>query len=143
LADVPVGEPDSTSPGHALGAATSDIHLGADASETIVKRPPRRRRRRLFRHPSPGRRRRQRCCRTFADTRAARALLDSHWAVDSEAATRLTTATFDRLKSSPGIGRAEALRQAMLDYLNDASSAKNAYPAFWGPFALIREGAGN
>jgi CHAT domain-containing protein len=56
----------------------------------------------------------------------ARALLVSHWAVDSEAATRLTTATFGRFKSSPGIGRAEALRQAMLDYLNDASSAKNA-----------------
>jgi CHAT domain-containing protein len=67
-----------------------------------------------------------------------RALLVSHWAVASEAASRLTTATFDRLKSSPKIGRAEALRQAMLDYLNDASSSNNA---FWGPFALIGEGA--
>ena len=35
----------------------------------------------------------------------------------------------------------EALRQAMLAYLNDASSPRNAYPAFWGPFALIGEGA--
>ena len=71
----------------------------------------------------------------------ARALLVSHWAVDSEAATKLTIATFDRLKSDPKIGRAEALRQAMLSYLNDASSPKNAYPALWGPFALIGEGA--
>ena len=71
----------------------------------------------------------------------ARALLASHWAVDSEAATRLTTSTFDILKSDPKIGRAEALRRAMLGYLNDASSPKNAYPAFWGPFALIGEGA--
>ena len=71
----------------------------------------------------------------------ARALLVSHWAVDSEAATRLTTATFDRLKSDPKIGRAEALRQAMLFYLGDSASPKNAYPAFWGPFALIGEGA--
>ncbi|MES2193513.1 MAG: CHAT domain-containing tetratricopeptide repeat protein [Pseudomonadota bacterium] len=71
----------------------------------------------------------------------ARALLVSHWAVDSEAATRLTTATFDRLNSDPGTGRAEALRQAMLGYLGDASSPKNAYPAFWGPFALLGEGA--
>jgi CHAT domain-containing protein/Tfp pilus assembly protein PilF len=71
----------------------------------------------------------------------ARALLVSHWAVDSEAATRLTISTFDRLKSNPNMGRAEALRQAMLGYLNDASSPKNAYPALWGPFALIGEGA--
>jgi CHAT domain-containing protein len=71
----------------------------------------------------------------------ARALLVSHWSVDSEAATRLTTSTFDRLKADPGLGRAEALRQAMLAYLNDTSSPRNAYPAFWGPFALIGEGA--
>jgi CHAT domain-containing protein len=72
----------------------------------------------------------------------ARSLLVTHWAVVSEAATRLTISTFDRLKADPKIGRAEALRQAMLGYLNDTSSSQNAYPAFWGPFALIGEGAG-
>ena len=71
----------------------------------------------------------------------ARALLVSHWAVDSAAATRLTTSTFDRLKADPKLGRAEALRQSMLAYLNDTSSPRNAYPAFWAPFALIGEGA--
>lgn len=71
----------------------------------------------------------------------ARALLVSHWAVSSEAATRLSISTFDRLKADPKLGRAEALRQAMLAYLNDTSSPRNAYPAFWAPFALIGEGA--
>lgn len=71
----------------------------------------------------------------------ARALLVSHWAVSSEAATRLATSTFDRLKADPKMGRTEALRQAMLGYLNDKSSPRNAYPALWGPFALIGEGA--
>ena len=79
--------------------------------------------------------------RSKRDSVAERALLVSHWAVDSEAATRLTTSTFDRLKGDRNLGRAEALRQAMLAYLGDLSSPKNAYPAFWGPFALIGEGA--
>ena len=70
----------------------------------------------------------------------ARALLVSHWAVDSASATRLTTSTFDLLKSDPRLGRAEALRRAMLAYLGDTSAAINAYPAMWGPFSLIGEG---
>jgi CHAT domain-containing protein len=59
----------------------------------------------------------------------------------SEAARRLTATTFEILKSDPRLGRAEALRQAMLNYLNDQSSPQNAYPAFWGPFAIIGKGA--
>ena len=49
---------------------------------------------------------------------------------NSEAGTRLLISIFDRLKGDPKLGRAEALRQAMLAYLNDASSPRNAYPAF-------------
>ena len=37
----------------------------------------------------------------------AHALLVSHWAVESNAAMRLTTSTFDILKSDPALGRAE------------------------------------
>lgn len=71
----------------------------------------------------------------------ARSLLVSHWAVASDAATRLTTATFEAIKSDPAIGRAEALRRAMLAYLGDTANPDNAYPALWGPFSVIGEGA--
>jgi CHAT domain-containing protein len=71
----------------------------------------------------------------------ARALLVSHWSVASDAATRLTTSTFDIMKSNPSIGRAEALRRAMLAYMNDKGEPLNAYPGYWGPFSAIGEGA--
>ena len=71
----------------------------------------------------------------------ARALLVSHWAVASDAATRVTIATFDVLKADPKLGRAEAMRRAMLAYVSDTSQPRNAYPAIWGPFSIIGEGA--
>ena len=71
----------------------------------------------------------------------ARALLVSHWVVGSNAAMRLTTAAFDVMKSDPSLGRAEALRRAMLAYMEDRSDPRHAYPAYWAPFVVVREGA--
>ena len=70
----------------------------------------------------------------------ARALLVSHWAVASDAAANLTVATFNNLASDPTMGRSEALRRAMLAYLNEPSDPSHAYPAFWGPFEIVGEG---
>ena len=70
----------------------------------------------------------------------ARALLVSHWPVDSDAAVRLTTGAFSELTAHPGIGRAEALRRSMRALIADRSSSRNADPAVWAPFVLVGEG---
>jgi CHAT domain-containing protein/tetratricopeptide (TPR) repeat protein len=70
----------------------------------------------------------------------ARTLLVSHWAVASYAATRLATGTFDLLKNDPKLGKAEAVRRAMLNYMDDTSNPKNAYPAYWASFVLVGDG---
>ncbi len=70
----------------------------------------------------------------------SRALLVSHWAVDSTAATKLTTTTFDILAKDPTLGRAEALRRAMLAYMDDKSEERAAHPGYWGPFSVVGEG---
>jgi CHAT domain-containing protein len=70
----------------------------------------------------------------------ARALLVSHWPVDSEAAVKLTTAAFSELAKNPAIGRAEALRRSMRKLIADQSSPRNAEPSVWAPFVLVGEG---
>jgi CHAT domain-containing protein len=69
----------------------------------------------------------------------SRALLASHWYVDSEATVALVTGAFAELKGDPGIGRAEALRRAMLALV--ARGGRNAHPSTWAPFVVVGEGS--
>ena len=69
----------------------------------------------------------------------ARALLVSHWAVNSEATVDLVTRGFAELKTDPGIGRAEALRRSMVALIQRGGNY--GHPSNWAPFIVVGEGA--
>jgi CHAT domain-containing protein len=69
----------------------------------------------------------------------ARALLVSHWAVDSTATVKLITAAMREISRDSTVGRAEALRRAMLAMI-DEGAAHEAHPAYWAPFIVVGEG---
>ena len=68
-----------------------------------------------------------------------RALLVSHWAVNSDAAVAITTGTIDAMKTHPDIGRAEALRRSISALIT--KGGESAQPATWAPFVLVGAGA--
>jgi CHAT domain-containing protein/tetratricopeptide (TPR) repeat protein len=67
-----------------------------------------------------------------------RSLLVTHWAVESESATQITTETFKHYTADPTASKAESLRQAMLKLLN---TGQTSHPALWAPYALVGDGA--
>jgi CHAT domain-containing protein len=67
----------------------------------------------------------------------SRALLVTHWAVESQSAKELTTATFRRFGSDPTLPRAEALRQAQLEVMKNEAYD---HPFYWAPYALVGDG---
>jgi CHAT domain-containing protein len=70
----------------------------------------------------------------------ARALLVSHWSVDSVATVKLITSAVGTITRDNTIGRAEALRRSMLAMI-DQGEPREAHPAFWAPFIVVGEGA--
>jgi tetratricopeptide (TPR) repeat protein len=71
----------------------------------------------------------------------ARALLVSHWPVDSRATVALTTSLFRNQSNDPTLSRAAALRQARLSLLNDSSVGRFAHPFYWAPFVIVGDGS--
>ena len=80
----------------------------------------------------------------------ARALLVSNWPVETTSAKALTTDIFRRQADDSGLGRAQALRGAMLGLMDGPGYLDGegrtvfsyAHPIFWAPFTLIGDGGG-
>ena len=70
----------------------------------------------------------------------ARALLVSHWEVNSAATVRLITTAINEMARDKSVGRAEALRRAMLALI-EKGAQHEAHPAYWAPFVVVGEGA--
>jgi CHAT domain-containing protein len=80
----------------------------------------------------------------------SRALLVTNWSVHSASARELISDLFRRQSADPGLGRAQALRQAMLSMLDGPGfvdvAGKTvftyAHPLFWAPYSIIGDGGG-
>jgi CHAT domain-containing protein/tetratricopeptide (TPR) repeat protein len=70
----------------------------------------------------------------------ARALLVSHWAVDSDATVKLITKTLTTMAADKTVGRSEALRRSMVALI-DHGEPNEAHPGYWAPFVVVGEGA--
>lgn len=71
-----------------------------------------------------------------------RALLATHWPVESASARLLVTQTFERQAKQPGTTRAHALQASMLQLMNQQAPEgfSYAHPLFWAPYALFGDG---
>ena len=72
----------------------------------------------------------------YAQTRA---LLVSHWAVSSNSTVKLITTAIHEFVRDGSIGRAEALRRAMLKLISKGKRYEG-HPAYWAPFVVVGEG---
>ncbi len=79
----------------------------------------------------------------------ARALLITHWEVNSTVANVLVTDIFKRQAANPKLSPSQAMRRAKLAMIDGPGYADTdggslfsyAHPVFWAPFALFGEGA--
>ena len=70
----------------------------------------------------------------------ARALLVSHWAVDSDSTVKLIKTAINTMSTDGTVGRSEALRRSMLAMIQ-RGDPHEGHPAYWAPFIVVGEGA--
>lgn len=74
----------------------------------------------------------------------AKALLVLNWSVDSVASQTLMTDLFKNQQKAQGASKAELLRQAMLNQIDQGGMKEGgnmkyvyAHPLFWAPFVVV------
>jgi CHAT domain-containing protein/Tfp pilus assembly protein PilF len=67
----------------------------------------------------------------------AKSLLVSNWYLDSKAAVQLTTRTVQAMEQEKTMLPAEALRRAMLEFVDNPKSVDDPYPGVWAPFMVV------
>ena len=72
----------------------------------------------------------------------AKALMVSHWPVETVSAKLLTTELFKRQSADAKLSRARAMREASLAVMQQSSgnSYSYAHPMFWAPFVVVGDG---
>ena len=61
----------------------------------------------------------------------------SNWYLDTKAAVQLTTHTVHFMEQEKTLLPAEALRRAMLEFLDSPQSADDPYPGVWAAFMVV------
>ncbi|MBS1190770.1 MAG: hypothetical protein H6R10_2562 [Rhodocyclaceae bacterium] len=75
----------------------------------------------------------------------SRALLVTHWPVETVSAKQLVIGVFDAMARQPGLARAAALQRSMLKVMDGTGEDGGerfsyAHPLFWAPYALVGDG---
>jgi CHAT domain-containing protein len=75
----------------------------------------------------------------------AKALLVSHWRVETVSARMLTTELFRIQSADPKVSRAKAMQEASLAMMKQSASNRGhsysyAHPMFWAPFVVVGDG---
>jgi CHAT domain-containing protein len=67
----------------------------------------------------------------------ARSALATLWSVNDEASADLIDDFYRRLKTTPGITKAQAMRQAQMQLIENSGDVRFVHPFFWSPYLII------